>query len=507
MNKEKLMKTLRNEDGAGLVLALMVLMVFAVLGVAVGAVTIGSHKLGNISRDNNSAYYIAEAGANLAYKEIENGVMDAYNNSTNDKTYFGNINGLTTPFKTEKIYGSGFFESQFGEQPTATVTINGPENVADGEQYEIVSIGEISGKTRTVRKPFTVKWVPKTSDGTIPSTPLYSPMVVRSSVNVNGGEINGDVYLDTNDAGSFIFGSSGYVDGNVYTSYSGNLKDIFQMPGWRDNPNNQPYNEVHYQPLETQWAEFDAMLDMIKLPAGWESYNSIGNLSPVEGTASYISENVYANSINVGGSKKLIINNVSKDINIVVNELSVSGSGSISFAGQGKVHFYVQNKITMVGSGVINAGGNRALLRVYYFGSDPISFGGSVLLNGNLLVKKAAVNLLGSGNVTGALISGGSTLNLSGGINDNVLVAIPRGNIHMSGSATVHGILVADSISLSGYPIVYFDTFESGILFPPPSVFDESGSSSGDEGGSGPGSQVVLGSLISTSPALEPVSE
>ena len=80
MNKEKLTKTLRNEDGAGLVLALMVLMVFAVLGVAVGAVTIGSHKLGDISRDNNSAYYIAEAGANLAYKEIEIGVMDAYNN-------------------------------------------------------------------------------------------------------------------------------------------------------------------------------------------------------------------------------------------------------------------------------------------------------------------------------------------------------------------------------------------------------------------------------------------
>lgn len=75
MKKDKHINIFKKEDGAGLVLALMVLMVLAVLGVAVAGVTIGSHKLGDISRDSNSAYYIAEAGANLAYDEIESGVL------------------------------------------------------------------------------------------------------------------------------------------------------------------------------------------------------------------------------------------------------------------------------------------------------------------------------------------------------------------------------------------------------------------------------------------------
>lgn len=508
MKQSRLIKILKNEDGAGLVLALMVLLVFAVLGIAVGAVTIGSHKLSDISQDNNSAYYIAEAGANLAYQEIENGVWPAYENSSSNGAYFDEINGLTNPFQPGKSYGSGYFDTQSGKQPTATVAIMGPDVISEEEQqFEIVSIGEISGQKRTVTKPFTVKWIPKTTGEKIPSIPDYSALVVRNNVNINGGNINGYVYLDTDDAGSFVFGSSGNVNGTVYTSYSGDLKNLFTMPAWRNNPGNQPYDEVYYKELETQWSEFDAMLEMIELPAGWESYTSIGNFSPVEGTPGHISENVFATKIDIGGSKRLIIDNVGRDINIVVNELNVSGSGKISFAGNGKVHFYVQNKITLGGSGTINEGGNRALLRVYYFHNNPISFGGSVILNGNLLVKKATVNLAGSGNVTGALISGGPTLNLSGGINDNVLIAIPQGNIHMSGSAIVNGILVANSVSTTGNPTVNFDTFDSGILFPPPSYFDESGGSGGDGGDSGSGNQVVIGVLISTSPALEPMSK
>ena len=88
MNREKLTKIFKKEDGAGLVLALMVLMVLTVLGLTVAGVTIGSHKLGDTSRDSNSAYYIAEAGANLAYEEIKNSVMPAYVSSNNNEVIY-----------------------------------------------------------------------------------------------------------------------------------------------------------------------------------------------------------------------------------------------------------------------------------------------------------------------------------------------------------------------------------------------------------------------------------
>ncbi|MDZ7835806.1 MAG: pilus assembly PilX N-terminal domain-containing protein [Alkalibacterium sp.] len=62
---------IKNEEGSGLVLALMTLLVLSVLGASLGAVTVGSFKLGDVNRDDTSAYYIAEAGANMAYEEME----------------------------------------------------------------------------------------------------------------------------------------------------------------------------------------------------------------------------------------------------------------------------------------------------------------------------------------------------------------------------------------------------------------------------------------------------
>ncbi|NLC40394.1 MAG: hypothetical protein GX763_05700, partial [Clostridiaceae bacterium] len=132
MSRKAIKNLLKKEDGAGLVLALMVLMVFAILGIAVAGVTVGSHKLGNISRDSNSAYYIAEAGANLAYEGIKNGVMPAYENSSNDETiYFNNIAGMIAAFNP-KEYAEETFETQFGDQPKATITISDPKEKDGG---------------------------------------------------------------------------------------------------------------------------------------------------------------------------------------------------------------------------------------------------------------------------------------------------------------------------------------------------------------------------------------
>ncbi len=495
MNRGKFTKAFKKEDGAGLVLALMVLMVLAVLGVAVAGVTIGSHKLGHISRDSNSAYYIAEAGANLAYEEIKSGVMPAYANSNNNESiYFTNIAEMIAAYNPE-VYAEETFERQLGSQPKATVTVSGPKDSDGGKRYIIESIGEIDGKTRSVEKEFLIKWVPTTLGEMIPSTPPDSAIVVRNTVELTGSSrINGDVHADSKVAKSFVLGSSTKVNGTIFSSYEGNLNDIIDEP---DHGGNR-YKGLEYHNSDINWSGFESMLEMIKLPENWGEYKKINSIFFNWETQGYIGENTYAKEIHVNAGDYLEIDNVGRDINIVVDSLKVLGSRRIVLLGDGHVNIFVREHFKLSGSSRINANGDRSNLRIYYFGGSKLEIGGSTLMNGNLLVEKAELKLGGSGNVTGAVVSGGYFLTLEGAINDNIMVVIPYGNTVISGSSNVQGIIVCDSIKLIGSAKVTFDTFDSGILFP------NSGGSGSGPGSPGPGSAPTLADLISAGPALEP---
>ena len=94
MNNKKMKNVLVNEQGSGLVLALMVLLVLSVLGSALGMVTINSHRLADHTQDTNSAYYIAEAGANMAYEEFKAGILSAYDISSTEDDFFTSEDGV-----------------------------------------------------------------------------------------------------------------------------------------------------------------------------------------------------------------------------------------------------------------------------------------------------------------------------------------------------------------------------------------------------------------------------
>ncbi len=499
MNRGKFTKAFKKEDGAGLVLALMVLMVLAVLGVAVAGVTIGSHKLGHISRDSNSAYYIAEAGANLAYTEIRSGVISAYENANGEKTnYYVNVHNQLGPFTPDKVYASGYFDSQFGDQPQAIVEVRGPDGHDEGKLYTIRSTGEISGKSRTVEKSFLVKWVPitKNDEEGFPPMPVTSTLIAKNRIDFLGGSIKGDVFLDSQEEGSFQFGSYGRVDGDIYSSYEGHLPDIITKPSYRSNL----YNNLVYQKLETSWDDYIVMLDMIKLPDSYEEYAHIDDLNNTSYGTYYINEDVNLNEINIFGSATLRIQNVNKDIHIVANNLTITGGGKVIFEGDGKVHFHILNQFTLNGGGKFNEGGDRSIARVYYYGNNPISIDSGVSLNSNLLMKIAPLTLSGGGKVTGAIITGGTTINLSGGSVNNAMIYAPKAHVNASGGGQVKGIFVAESFKLTGGTSFSFDTFDHGILFP-----DPTGSGGTGEGGTGQiGSETTLEDLITAGPALEP---
>lgn len=199
-------KLFQDETGSGLILALMVLVVLSVLGLSLGVVTVGSYRLGHINQDSSSAYYIAEAGANMAYEEIKGEVEKlATNPEQKGGVFFGKVEEKTKQWNF-KYQGDSFFETQSGESPFAEVklinenVLNKDENLYSKE-YVIQSTGNMAGKERTVSKPFEVTWTEeekKISDGNSLGLPKDAAIIVKESATFKNKSIVKDKIIGDN---------------------------------------------------------------------------------------------------------------------------------------------------------------------------------------------------------------------------------------------------------------------------------------------------------------------
>lgn len=120
MRIEKPQNISENEQGSALVYTLMVLLLLSLLGMSVGMVTVGSYRLASETQDSTSAYYIAEAGAETIYRNIESQVSKVYESSSTKNAYVSAINTLVRSVD-DKIVEN--FQNQKNSQPEAHVKI------------------------------------------------------------------------------------------------------------------------------------------------------------------------------------------------------------------------------------------------------------------------------------------------------------------------------------------------------------------------------------------------
>lgn len=185
-------KQLREEEkGSGLVLTLMVLLVLSVLGIAIGTLTIGSYRLSDATRDDTSAYYVAEAGAVAAYEQIQREVLSAYKNNETEGAFY---NQVSTILSSKNGQSSIKFDQQLGSEPTATIRTE----KEDSQNYNIQSTGEIDGKERTVMKKVTVNWVNKsTGGGGMPKLPENAALLTQGGMELRNGTLVGDLHTNS----------------------------------------------------------------------------------------------------------------------------------------------------------------------------------------------------------------------------------------------------------------------------------------------------------------------
>lgn len=465
VGKAQRKEILKEDNGAALVIALMVLMVLAVMGIAVGSVTIGSHRLSDNNRDITSAYYIAEAGANMAYKELEREVWFAHENHNSESSNYFSYLSLIVQDLDGTVYTD--FDAQFGENPRATISIETEVDSSVSYYYTIVSHAEIGENSRTVRMPVRVQWQKR--GGGLPRLPDDAVMVVKNNLDIgNNVDIHGDVYLDE-DVEKVKVGS--------------NFKHY-------DSDGNLHKNDGGFIKTDLDFSLYEAILDSFPNNPETSTYSK-----SISGNT--ITENTHLSSLNVSSDLTFDTRtgSGSKEINLVVDDLDVRKD--IRILGNGTVNIYVNKSLSFDNKVEINKGGAADKFNIFYAGTSTVEVKNNIDYDGTLFLNAAGIDFKNNVDMNGIVIAKGN-VNFSNTADIVASIFAPESEVVISNNVNYTGTIVANTLNSKNngnftYALnQYLETYPYG---PEPG--------SGSPGGSGEGTY-TLDQLISAQPALEP---
>lgn len=495
-------KHLREENGSGLVLTLMVLLVLSVLGISIGTLTIGSYRLGAANRDATSAYYVAEAGAVTAYEEIQSQVLGVYNKNATEAAFYESISGMVSALPKQS---SVDFDPQFGSKPTATITTARQ----DEKTYIITSTGEVDGKKRTVTKEFTVNWIEKNTGGGgsgLPALPANAALLTEGDATVVGNNLIGDIY-----AGGDFHKPNGNVVGNVYANENVTIRDGtligdiytnstqkggFHIEGWIDLRTNTVFHSDKIQaddllrhpgqyvnkPImvakESVWdgnaylknfQGYKNLLDGIKKPNITEKLSEKkmgthivqdknGNVKVTNYQAkNYVLDlvtDVYIPELDItwtSGDSKVKINTNGKDRAILVDNLNIAGN--VEIIGGGKLTIYITKSFPQGYYNLIKEN-SESQLNLVYLGTSTIKIDSGSKIDANIIIKSSDANvkveIAGGATFNGVLLTTGNKVDVTGGAKGDMMLIAPTGTVTLNGSGSINGSVIAKQFTMSG---------------------------------------------------------
>lgn len=488
MNKKK--NRLSDETGSGLVLAMMTLFVLTILGAAIMAVTLQGYHFTRVDGQGDAAFYVSEAGVNHAYAEVEVTVNSVYQSTDSEEQFFAQLDEHFRSISTTYEH----FESNYGERPSATLTISEQSRNGSQREYRIVSNGRVGQRVRTLARDFTVHWTdPNPRNGgeelPVPNPPTGGAngfaAIVSQSVNVGGGTISGHLYFDSDGANAVRVNWGGQLGGNddrIFFREGVNPGDVLWHPH-KDNVG------VQWQSTE----EYDRLVDRsqnIAFEVPWDYYYGIVDNFPSVPDAQYPGDQVVENYINqhnihrhqvmnngslyinsyvlqdvnyvlemdqdmrfnevvIGGHGPLRINTGGRSVNLVTDRLSITGSGGLEVIGDGEVNIYVTNQLNLADHSLGNPN-NTTAVNLYYSGSEKVTIAGGFNMYASFFNQRADLEFGGGARVSGFIVSGGPRVQFSGGNASNTYLLAPRSEVNITGGGNMNGLMIARTLELQG---------------------------------------------------------
>lgn len=468
-----------------LAVVLMVIVVFSVLGVGLLSVATTNTKLATLNRSDQSAYYVAEAGATYKLKEFSNQVNNAYSTTTSLTTasqFFSNIQLSTSSYNLPQEYGT---------TPSATVQVTDvtASGVTNPRQYQITSVGKVGNQTATVTQTMSVNFTPPAPQTfSFPNYAVFGSTASNSTITLDGSAtIKGNIGTNATITPSVIMQpkSNPSIQGEVDVVPSVDLTKVLSIPSYITPPKTANLTSTYTFPDPV--ANFPAIPNAVQYPDQNVSLNgsapyavvSSGNVTIKDyRTANYVldltldNSKIYSfNTVYVDSNYNLYINVGSQDRTIVINSLNID-TGNIILQGTGKLTVFVLNQFTMGSSSTFNSNGSVNRLNVYYPGTSAIAFSGGQQVNGSLYVKTADITIAAGSGFNGEIVTGGNNVTVKGGsaVNTQLFYA-PNASFSMLNGSLLNGKIVCKSFSASGNALVNYVNMDTGSLpftFPNP---------------------------------------
>tara|TARA_R100001143_G_C3361345_1_gene136878 strand:- start:54613 stop:55920 length:1308 start_codon:yes stop_codon:yes gene_type:complete len=326
------------------------------------------------------------------------------------------------------------------------------------------------------------------------------------------GDINGSYRVITNSTGDTLFVSiEGDFEGNRSMVRAGLLEEI---PDWNPQFTSAVHSEASIELQGSASIQGDASInstDMNAVVLAWSTQidstlyigpggnpdvvvdekNHSGNVGlgvevmgeeldyPMPLFPEYPSKEMYGASVYVSGStsRTLEFNDYDgfylPEVNVTSNThltIEVDGEstlhvgnfniiqGHVHLTGSGSLTIVIEDNFTISGSSTINNSGSVNDFFIYYGGTTNLSFAGLTVYNGGIFVETADVTISGSNSLKGSLISGGDNITVSGAASANSrVIYAPNSHVSMSGSSVIYGSVISSSFIASGAARVQFN--------------------------------------------------
>jgi len=446
----------KNANGFTLVGVLMVLVVLSVLGVSVLMITSNFVKLSTGERDDQSVFYIAEAGATIVMSEIEEKVKTHSSSSaiTTANAFFAKLEAEILSRKKPssemlepRVIDS--FEMNLGKKPLAEVTVEpvDPMNGSAFREYKIFSTGEIGNqnRTRTVVGYIQISYIEGGGISIPPNVGVYA-----DNIKLENGTINGDLILGSATGKGIEISGWPTINGKIIIPDGANNNIITGPPEWiKQKAPPVVKTNMDYKFSLPPFPDFPEYPMMLNSKVDKDGNLNIGTAQTLSLDANYQFKNISFTS-----DATLTLDVGSKDISIVANR--IAGGGHLNIKGTGRLTIYLRDNINL--SGHVNKDKKDNLL--IYIGPSQNPDNPKTLIssdygqfNASIYAKDANIEFRGSAKLEGHLITGGQKVKFPGatsGKSSGTVAYAPNANVELTGSGSLEGTVISKYFNLSG---------------------------------------------------------
>lgn len=412
---------INNSKGSALILALVLLVIFMMLGSAMLGYAVSEAKLSTNTYEYVQAYYIARAGAEVTADWMINHP---------DENKIGDDTNMPTPFgggtiTKVKVY---YLDNSKPYQPNGVI---------------IESTGEFGSAKRTVKLSMTENYT------FIPQSNMAA--FANDQVNIGGGSIlllldktttiNGDIGTNSDIPRHVFITPHLTFDSNIYIGPEGDTGCHY--------PSGHFYDEnavVHIRFGGLLNELVNLVLKLLGLDGSGTPhiFNLNGRIYYPEPAFPSIPDLTHAGELTLFSNRtisndahyaRIKTNGHTLTVNcnggrtLVVDDLNLSnGSIKLTNTNSGGLQLYVTNSLTVGskplisilgivlipgGSGYVNKGGSPSNLNLYYYGSTDFQSVNDSMIYGNIYIKNANAQLQDT-LVVGSIVAGGTSIELQG---------------------------------------------------------------------------------------------